>query len=160
MWISTCRSKLGIIVSHVNAITSFAFLQSITQLILAGLPQQANSSLGLSFPSAQFRTRDLLHRQVSKPAYVPPTGFAYPLDGFLPLIPSEFYFALTALLGFSPSKLYLLAVLSDVPITFLPTCRLSRVLYEQHDARTATPAATSGYYPAHKPEFLGFGQSK
>ena len=39
------------------------------------------------------------------PAFGPSSGFGYPLDGFLPLGPSEFYFALTALLGFTSSKL-------------------------------------------------------
>jgi hypothetical protein len=33
--------------------------------------------------------------------YVPPSGFGYPLDGFLPSIPCRFCFAPAALMGFS-----------------------------------------------------------
>jgi hypothetical protein len=33
--------------------------------------------------------------------FVPPSGFGYPLDGFLPRVPRRFYFAPAALLGFS-----------------------------------------------------------
>jgi hypothetical protein len=37
-----------------------------------------------------------------KPArYVPPSGFGYPLDGFLPRIPCRFCFAPAALMGFT-----------------------------------------------------------
>jgi hypothetical protein len=81
--------------------TSFAFLQSLTQLILAGSPQRSSSSPGLPFPSAQVRIEGPLVRQVSTPTFVPPSGFGYPLDGFLPSTPSEFCFTLTALLGFT-----------------------------------------------------------
>jgi hypothetical protein len=37
--------------------------------------------------------------------YVPPSGFGYPLDGFLPLTPRRLCFAPAALLGFHPSEL-------------------------------------------------------
>ena len=99
---------------------SFAFLQSLTQLILAVPPRRASSSLGLLFPTAQVRIEGLLVRQGSTPVYVPPSGFGYPLDGLLPSIPSEFCFTLTALMGCSPSKLYLLTRYRDVPITVNP----------------------------------------
>jgi hypothetical protein len=38
-------------------------------------------------------------------AFVTSSGFAYPPDVLLPVIPSKLFFKLTALLGFSPSKL-------------------------------------------------------
>jgi hypothetical protein len=87
--------------------SSSAFLQSFSQLTLAGLPQQSGSSLGLSGPSAQVRIKGPRFRQASTPTFGPPSGFGYPLDGFSPSTPSEFCFTLTALLGFSPSKLHL-----------------------------------------------------
>jgi hypothetical protein len=68
---------------------SSAFLQSITQLTLVSSPQRSDSSRGLSFPSAHIRFEDSLSRQDSTPAYVPPSGFGYPLDGLLPSNPSE-----------------------------------------------------------------------
>jgi hypothetical protein len=39
-------------------------------------------------------------QQVSTPAAPPPSGFGYPLGVFSSLNPSEFYFTLTALMGF------------------------------------------------------------
>jgi hypothetical protein len=96
--------------ADIQALTfsSSAFLQSFSQLTLAGLPQQSGSSLGLSFPSAQVRIEDPRCRRASTPTFGPPSGFDYPLDGFRPSTPSEFCFTLTALLGFSPSELHLL----------------------------------------------------
>jgi hypothetical protein len=86
---------------QVRTPTSFAFLQSLAQLILASSPQRSGSSPGLPFPSAQVRIEGPLVRQASTPTFVPPSGFGYPLDGFLPSTPSEFCFTLTALLGFT-----------------------------------------------------------
>ena len=96
--------------ADIQALTfsSSAFLQSFSQLTLAGLPQQSSSSLGLPFPSAQVRIEGPRFRRASTPTFGPPSGFGYPLDGFSPSTPSEFCFTLTALLGFSPSKLHLL----------------------------------------------------
>jgi hypothetical protein len=95
--------------ADIQALTfsSSAFLQSFSQLTLAGLPQQSSSSLGLPFPSAQVRIEGPRFRRASTPTFGPPSGFDYPLDGFRPSTPSEFCFTLTALLGFSPSELHL-----------------------------------------------------
>jgi hypothetical protein len=80
--------------------SSFAFLQSITQLHLAGGPRPASSSHGLSFPSAHEESK--VHLPRALPArYVPPSGFGYPLDGLLPSIPCRFCFAPAALVGFA-----------------------------------------------------------
>jgi hypothetical protein len=59
----------------------------------------AESSHGLLLPSAHQDPE--VHFSRAKPArYVPPSGFGYPLDGFLPRVPCRFYFTPTALLGF------------------------------------------------------------
>jgi hypothetical protein len=80
--------------------SSFTSLQSIIQRILASLPQPASSSLGLSFPTAHEVSK--VHSLRVLPArFVPPSGFGYPLDGFLPSKPCRFYFTPAALLGFS-----------------------------------------------------------
>jgi hypothetical protein len=43
-----------------------------------------------------------VHFSRAKPArFVPPSGFDYPLDGFLPRIPRRFCFTPAALLGFT-----------------------------------------------------------
>jgi hypothetical protein len=83
--------------------TSSAFLQSIPQLTLAGSPQRSSSSHGLSFPTAHLSLKGPHCRQVSTPALVPPSGFGYPLDGFLPLRPSE-YRSTHSAPGIHPSK--------------------------------------------------------
>jgi len=60
----------------------------------------AESSHGLSLPSAHQESEVYFSR--AKPArYVPPSGFDYPLDGFLPRIPCRFCFTPAALLGFT-----------------------------------------------------------
>jgi hypothetical protein len=43
-------------------------------------------------------------RRRSKVGFVPPSGFGYPLDGFLPLSPRRPCFVPTALMGFHPSE--------------------------------------------------------
>jgi hypothetical protein len=61
----------------------------VHRLILA----DSRSSRHLSWTSVPYGTNQIqrsTYRQVSKPTYVPPSGFGYPLDGFLPLNPSEF----------------------------------------------------------------------
>jgi hypothetical protein len=51
-------------------------------------------------PCSTFRTRGPLHAGLPT-HHVPPSGFGYPLDGLLPLIPCRFYFAPAALMGFT-----------------------------------------------------------
>jgi hypothetical protein len=92
------RSQL----SNRRALSStFAFLQSISQRILAGRPQSTSHSHGLSFPSAHAGSGDPLSAGVATARYVPPSGFGYPLDGFRPPNPRRPYFVPTALLGFT-----------------------------------------------------------
>lgn len=84
--------------------SSFAILWSFSQRDLAGPPQRASPSHGLSFPTAHSGIADPLTRAL--PArYVPPSGFGYPLDGLLPANPRRLYFTPTALLGIPPSEL-------------------------------------------------------
>jgi hypothetical protein len=67
---------------------------------LAGRPQPADSSPGLSLPTAHARPEDPLH--AGTPArFGPPSGFGYPLDGLHPSDPGRFCFAPAALLGFA-----------------------------------------------------------
>jgi hypothetical protein len=57
--------------------------------------------LGALVPHCTCKAQRSTCRQIPGPAYVPPAGFGYPLDGLLPLSPSEFCFTLTAHLGFA-----------------------------------------------------------
>jgi len=60
----------------------------------------AESSHGLPLPSAHQESE--VHLPQAKPArYVPPSGFGYPLDGFLPRTPRRFCFTPAALMGFT-----------------------------------------------------------
>jgi hypothetical protein len=135
----------GSAVSQVQTSPSSAFLQSLAQLTLVGSPQLADSSHGLLLPSAQFRTEGPLPRQASTLAYVPPSGFGYPLGGFLPSIPSESCFVLTALVGFSPSKHHLRARFYDVSVAQGP-----------HVVTLASYAANMTVTRRRKPRLLGF----
>jgi len=64
-------------------------------------PAAANQPLSWTFlPYSTSGTEDPLHAGI--PArYVPPSGFGYPLDGFLPSDPCRFSFTPAALLGFA-----------------------------------------------------------
>jgi hypothetical protein len=74
--------------------------ESITQQNLAGQPQPASTSHGLPLPSAHQELQ--VHFPRALPARsVPPSGFGYPLDGFLPASPCRFCFAPAALMGFT-----------------------------------------------------------
>jgi hypothetical protein len=71
---------------------------------LANQPQPVSRSHGLSFPTA-LEVSEVHLMRVLPARYVPPSGFGYPLDGFLPLTPRRLCFAPAALLGFHPSEL-------------------------------------------------------
>ena len=59
-----------------------------------------SSSHGLPLPTAHEDSKVYPSRAL--PArFVPPSGFGYPLDGFLPSNPCQFCFTPTALLGFA-----------------------------------------------------------
>jgi hypothetical protein len=83
-------------------------VSSLAQSYLADRPQSVSSSHGLLVPTAHEGSK--VHWPRVLPArYVPPSGFGYPLDGFLPSVPCRFFFAPAALMGFTlrsvpPSK--------------------------------------------------------
>jgi hypothetical protein len=58
-------------------------------LTLAGWPEPSSSSRGLLAPFGTNQVQRSTWRQGSTPTLVPPSGFGYPLGGFLPLDPSE-----------------------------------------------------------------------
>jgi hypothetical protein len=146
LWFSAASGGPGIVKHQIRTFASFAFLQSVSQSILAGSPQRSGSSRGLLSPSAQFRVQGLPMRQISRPAYVPPSGFGYPPGGFLPWAPSEFCFTLTALVGFPLRSLCSLQGVAMFPLrrAHLPFCLTS-------DGGIATstvkPAAAPGFQP-------------
>jgi len=94
--------------------SSSAFLQSLAQRNLVSQPQPANTSHGLSFPSAHEGSE--VHSTRALPAhYVPPSGFAYPLDGLLPPSPCRLSFAPAALMGFTLRSFLLLKGIHTFP---------------------------------------------
>jgi hypothetical protein len=95
---SGCRRRLFRLpaASSRRASPSFRVLPSNTYPTVATV----ESSHGLPLPSALEESE--VHSSRVKPTrYVPPPGFGYPLDGFLPRIPRRFCFAPAALLGFT-----------------------------------------------------------
>jgi len=94
------------------------------------------SSHGLSLPTA-LEEPEVHCSRASPTRYVPPSGFGYPLDGFLPRIPCRFCFAPAALLGFSLRRFPLPEGFRDVSagknprtvnldVTPAPKCRTGR----------------------------------
>jgi hypothetical protein len=94
------RTTLATVKRTANPLVELGLPVSLTQQNLAGRPKPTSSSLGLPFPSAHEEPQVHLPR-VLPARYVPPSGFGYPLDGFLPAIPRRFCFAPAALLGFT-----------------------------------------------------------
>jgi hypothetical protein len=95
----------------------------------------AKSSHGLSLPTALEGSevhcpRALLTR------YVPPSGFGYPLDGFLPRIPRRFCFAPAALLGFALRRFLLPQGILGVSTAEEPTYRFSCLLHPTPKCQT------------------------
>jgi hypothetical protein len=83
-------------------------LQSLSRSILAALAarggRQAAPLLGLRSLQHIPAARIHLPRAAPVAHYGPPSGFGYPLDGFLPLPPRRACFVPTALVGLIPSK--------------------------------------------------------
>jgi hypothetical protein len=75
-------------------------LESPTTIPSRRCRSNTDSSHGLCFPTALEDSKVHLTR-VLPARYVPPSGFGYPLDGFLPSDPCRFCFAPAALLGFT-----------------------------------------------------------
>jgi len=67
--------------------------------------RQIRSAPLLDFPALQhFEETEVHLRTDSNPRCVPPAGFGYPLDGFLPPNPCRLCFTPTALVGLSPAE--------------------------------------------------------
>lgn len=70
----------------------------------------------MGFRSLQHIEETQVHSNAGLPArFVPPSGFDYPLDGFLPANPCRFCFAPTALLGFTLRRTHFQQVSSALP---------------------------------------------
>jgi hypothetical protein len=83
-------------------------LQSLSRSILAALAARGGRQAAplMGFASLQHIPAARIHCSRAMPlaCYGPPSGFGYPLDGFLPLPPRRACFVPTALVGFIPSK--------------------------------------------------------
>ena len=122
---------------------------------LVGLPQQSNSSPGLSFPTAQVRFKGPLCSRFPSPATVPSSGFDYPLDGFLPLNPSEFYCTLTALLGFALQSLVLLARSCNISATQPPHAVILQITRWSDSVMRHCKSRLLGFSPRKKAQSEG-----
>ena len=77
--------------------------------------------------------------------YVPPSGFGYPLDGFLPAIPCRLYFTPAALMGFT--------------LRSFPLSKGIRRVTTRKPPHTVSPAVVPAAEAANRPDklrFLGF----
>ena len=150
--------------------TSSVFLQSVTLLTLADSRSSRLLSWTFEFPSTQVRFKGPPCRQVSRPVFVPSSGFGYPHDGLLPSNPSEPYLMPTASMGFYPSELRLPARYYDVPTAVRPHAVSLTSDASARGPCTATQAAASGFLPSQEMpasrrpapvgfSFLGFSRS-
>jgi len=89
-------------------------------------------------------------REVSRPRFVPPSGFGYPLDGFLPPNPCRLCFTPTALMGFT--------------LRSFPLSEGSRYVSARKDPLTVCSRRFTTHPKAagrpDRPRFLGFAPSK
>lgn len=111
----------------------------------------------LSWTSIPYST-DQIRRSTSSAgsttASVPSSGFAYPLDGFLPSNPSGPYCVPTALLGFSPSKLdHSLRYSRVAAIVHPPAVSLAPDVLSNAHTRKCQPRLL-GFYPHERPHLL------
>jgi hypothetical protein len=121
-------------------------LESYAQQHLANLPQRVSSSHGLSLPSALAESKVHLPR-VCLARFVPPSGFVYPLGGFLPSIPCRFCFTPAALLGFALRRFPLSQGCRSVSAPPRPTYRFSCRSSRCRSTEPARQAAVSGSCP-------------
>jgi hypothetical protein len=101
----------------------------------------------LSWASGPYSTRRIAGPLIAglPTRYVPPSGFAYPLDGLLPAIPCRFCFAPAALMGFT-----LRSVLLSKGIRAVMTRMAPHTV-----SPIGAPAAVAVGRP-NRPRFLGF----
>jgi hypothetical protein len=105
--------------------SSFAFLQSVSQRVLASRPQSASTSLGLSFPTALMGAEVYFSRACQHPLR---SGFRVwlPSGRLSPSAPLPALFRAGSALGIRPAEL---SPLGRYPSRFrgdAPTCRFAR----------------------------------
>jgi hypothetical protein len=121
---------------------------SLAQQYLADRPQSVSSSHGLLVPTAHQGSKVHLPR-VLPARYVPPSGFGYPLDGFLPSVPCRFFFAPAALMGFTLRSVPLSKGIQGVTTRMHPLAVLP----------VGIPPAVAVGRP-YRPRLLGFDPSE
>jgi len=101
-----------------------------------------SSSHGLSLPTAHQDPKVHLTR-ILPARYVPPSGFGYPLDGFLPSHPCRLCFAPAALLGF-PFGVFPSRKVTARLHAIEPTYRFPELSLPPSSGGPANPAAVPG----------------
>jgi len=105
----------------------------------------------MGFRSLQHTTGLRVHFPRALPArYVPPSGFGYPLDGFLPSVPRRFCFNPAALMGFTLRSVLLPKGTRALPpeCTHLPFRQ--RINHTAEATWSAPQAAVPGIRPFRK----------
>jgi len=126
-----------------NPLVELDVPESVSQHALASRPKPTSSSHGLCFPTAHQGPK--VHLMRALPArYVPPSGFGYPLDGFLPSIPGRFCFTPAALVGFPLRSLLLPKGIPGISARDAPTYRFSCRYTRRRSAGPARQAAVPG----------------
>jgi hypothetical protein len=98
------------------------------------------------FPFSTCQIQRSTTRQAPIPVYVPPPGFAYPLDGLLPLNPSELYLTLAALLGFPLRSFTLRSRITEFPLQLAHVLFLLKVIPMSSLVGTALQTAAPGHF--------------
>jgi hypothetical protein len=102
-WSSRCSSEARSNTPHSTSTIS-PFLQSVPTVGPSRVTAVVRLLSWTSCPYSTCQVQRSTHSAGFHAAFVPPSGFGYPLDGLLPLNPSGDPKISTALLGFSPSK--------------------------------------------------------
>lgn len=143
--------------------SSFASLQSISQRTLADRPQPPAPLLGFR-PLQHIQGSEVHHpRRLPNRRCVPPSGFGYPPDGFLPPRPGRPCFVPTALMGFPLRSITTRAALTAFPPQpthppFLPSLHTRTEMRAVTPGRgpwvlirTSNPTARTGVFSADPP---------
>jgi hypothetical protein len=105
----------------------------------------------VGFESHQHIQGTKVHCTRASPArYVPPSGFDYPLDGFLPSNPSRFCFTPTALTGFALRSVPLPGDFQTFPLR-RPTYRSALPSSRRRSNGPASKDAVPGFDPPESP---------
>jgi hypothetical protein len=114
-------------------------------------PAAARPTPLMGFASLQHIQGTKVHLPRALPArFVPPPGFGYPLDGFLPSYPRRSCFIPTALLGFALRSIPLPRDSRAFPLA-RPTYRFTLPSSHRRGGRPAGKAAVPGFDPLRSP---------